>query len=286
MANGIKTRIKANKRTAAIKALVELADGTIHTIPRLLGWGQDNPKTKKNGITTVYISVTPHRVEGLGNMCPYASEGPDGCADPCLHNSGRTMGESPSADMIRRGRLARRKLYFKHRDVFMAMYHREMPLAVARAEKRGHTLVARLNVLADWDWYAKHPEMITRYPSVQFYDYTKDQLKYERFLRGEYAPNYHLTFSRDGHWNEPKCLEYLAKGGSVTAVFKVKYNPSNGTKDLLPATYLGYPVIDGDESDLRFLDPKGCWIGLRAKGKARTRKPAPGAFVIDMPCQP
>ena len=28
-------------------------------------------------------------------------------------------------------------------------------------------------------------------------------------------------------------------------------------------------VINGDESDLRFLDPRGVIVGLKAKGKAR-----------------
>jgi hypothetical protein len=39
--------------------------------------------------------------------------------------------------------------------------------------------------------------------------------------------------------------------------------------DKLPETYLGKPVIDGDVSDLRFLDPKGVIVGLKAKGKAK-----------------
>jgi len=30
-----------------------------------------------------------------------------------------------------------------------------------------------------------------------------------------------------------------------------------------------YPVFNGDESDLRFLDPDNTIVGLKAKGKAR-----------------
>jgi hypothetical protein len=37
----------------------------------------------------------------------------------------------------------------------------------------------------------------------------------------------------------------------------------------LPETYLGLPVIDGDQSDLRFLDPQGVIVGLKAKGKGK-----------------
>lgn len=37
----------------------------------------------------------------------------------------------------------------------------------------------------------------------------------------------------------------------------------------LPETWLGYPVMDGDDSDLRFLDPKGHIVGLKSKGQAK-----------------
>jgi hypothetical protein len=37
----------------------------------------------------------------------------------------------------------------------------------------------------------------------------------------------------------------------------------------VPETYIGRTVINGDETDLRFLDPKGVVVGLKAKGKAK-----------------
>jgi len=37
----------------------------------------------------------------------------------------------------------------------------------------------------------------------------------------------------------------------------------------MPETYEGTPVFNGDDSDLRFLDPKGVVVGLYAKGKAK-----------------
>jgi len=37
----------------------------------------------------------------------------------------------------------------------------------------------------------------------------------------------------------------------------------------MPEFYNGIPVFNGDESDLRFLDPKGVVVGLYAKGKAK-----------------
>jgi hypothetical protein len=39
--------------------------------------------------------------------------------------------------------------------------------------------------------------------------------------------------------------------------------------DTLPTTYLGRPVVNGDDTDLRFLDPQGVVVGLKAKGRAK-----------------
>jgi hypothetical protein len=64
--------------------------------------------------------------------------------------------------------------------------------------------------------------------------------------------NYHLTFSKaDG--NDADVAEALMQGMSVVAVY-----------DKIPA---GVP--SADETDLRFLDPKGVMLGLKAKGKAK-----------------
>jgi len=40
----------------------------------------------------------------------------------------------------------------------------------------------------------------------------------------------------------------------------------------LPKFYRGVPVIDADASDLRFLEPRGIYCGLRAKGHAKIDK--------------
>jgi hypothetical protein len=289
-----KAAVKAASKPRKVRVprfSVEVSPGVIHTMERLLGDGADNPKTAKNKVSTAFFAMTPHKVPGrkdLGNACPFASEGEDdlsGCTGPCLTNSGRSLGISPSSMMIHRSRLAKRVLYTFRREEFLSNLSRELRLAVKRAEEKGHQLIARLNVISDINWFAMHPEIFTSNPEIQFMDYTKNHKAYDAFRAGEYPKNYHLTFSRDGKWNEPKCLEILASGGTCTAVFHVKYS-SNGSKDPLPATYLGFPVFDGDTDDMRFKDPAGHWIGLRAKGKARTDVPRVGGFVIPMPCQP
>jgi hypothetical protein len=90
-----------------------------------------------------------------------------------------------------------------------------------------------------------------------FYDYTK-------ILGRKIAdiPNYSLTFSAaDGNDND--VAKAITQGYNIATVFGIK-------KTLpMPDSYLGLPVFNGDESDLRFLDPKQVIVGLYAKGKAK-----------------
>ena len=78
-------------------------------------------------------------------------------------------------------------------------------------------------------------------------------------MQGRY---YHLTFSAaDG--NDQDVSKAIVQGYNIATVFGIK-------KSLpMPETYQGLPVYNGDESDLRFTDPKGVVVGLYAKGKAK-----------------
>jgi hypothetical protein len=104
------------------------------------------------------------------------------------------------------------------------------------------------------------------YPNIQFYDYTKSKDRMMKYLKGEMPSNYHLTFSRS-ETNQVECDEVLKSGGNVAVVFE--YNKRTGT---LPANWQGYTVIDGDQSDLRFTDPKNVVVGLSTKGRATKDK--------------
>ena len=77
----------------------------------------------------------------------------------------------------------------------------------------------------------------------------------QRFLNGELPSNYHLTFSCS-ETNEKIAKIVLQLGGNVAVVFR----------NQLPETWNGYKVINGDESDLRFLDKQGVVVGLIEKG--------------------
>ena len=96
-----------------------------------------------------------------------------------------------------------------------------------------------------------------KWPEIQFYDYTPNTPRMIQFLRGKLPSNYHLTFSRKEN-NQAAVETIAAMGGNVAVVF-----------DELPNTYLGKTVVNGDETDVRFLDGKNVIVGLKAKGKGR-----------------
>jgi len=98
--------------------------------------------------------------------------------------------------------------------------------------------------------------LFERFPDVAFVDYTKIASRFVRKL----PANYHLTLSRS-EVNEGECLEALARGINVAVVFADK-----------PATWHGFECIDGDEHDLRQLDPRGGFvIALSPKGSKAKR---------------
>src|SRR6478736_3115177 len=217
----------------------------------------DDPKTvkgQKHGYLTGIIYLAPHKLSGLGNVCPHASKG---CAKACLNTAGRGIFDRTQAARIRKTRL-----FFQDRLEFLELLRFDLNLLVATAKLERMTPCARLNGTSDIPW--EKFGVMEEFPSLQFYDYTKHHTRMMRFLQhGKFATaevpkNYHLTFSRSES-NEDKCLEVLRWGGNVAVVFSKE----------LPATWHDYPVVCGDETDLRFLDGKNVVIGLTAKGRAK-----------------
>jgi hypothetical protein len=256
--------------------MVTLADGSTYRIGRLLASGKSNAKLRKNGkrYLTLGLSLAPHKLAGIGNLCPHASSG---CKALCLNVSGRTVGQSESTNMIMRARIARARLYFQDRALFLAMLRHELALACRVAKRKRLKVIARLNVLSDIDWARVHRDIIESFPNILFYGYTKHASAMQRFADGAYPRNYHLTFSRS-ETNEDIALGFLERGVNVTVVFDAKYSASG--KQPLPETWKGFRVIDGDVTDLRFLDPRGVVVGLRAKGLARRSENQLNGFVV------
>jgi len=203
-------------------------------------------KGEKYGWTTFGLSFAPANLSGK-QLCPHRS---DGCEFSCLNTAG--MGVFSN---VQEARIAKTKYFIDERLVFISQLKRELVAAEKHAKKIGMKIAVRLNVLSDLPWY--NIIEMSDYPNIQFYDYTPNLERMIQFLQKKLPKNYHLTFSRKEN-NQNKVELISSMGGNVAVVF-----------DKLPKTYLGKKVIDGDESDLRFLDEKNVIVGLKAKGKGK-----------------
>jgi len=203
-------------------------------------------KGEKYGWTTFGLSFAPANLSGK-QLCPHRSAG---CEFSYLNTAG--MGVFSN---VQEARIAKTKYFIDERLVFISQLKRELVAAEKHAKKIGMKIAVRLNVLSDLPWY--NIIEMSDYPNIQFYDYTPNLERMIQFLQKKLPKNYHLTFSRKEN-NQNKVELISSMGGNVAVVF-----------DKLPKTYLGKKVIDGDESDLRFLDEKNVIVGLKAKGKGK-----------------
>lgn len=183
------------------------------------------------------------------------------CTYFCINITGRA-GLEFSGPIIRAARNARTRFYFDNRVSFMARLVLEITNAIAYAKRHGMTACFRLNATSDIPWeripVMGYANIFDMFPDVIFYDYTKIPA---RMLKRTMPANYTLTFSLSEN-NLESALAVLAAGENVAVVFRDKAT----VKRAIASGYLGYPVISGDDTDLRFLDPKAHIIALYAKG--------------------
>jgi hypothetical protein len=212
-----------------------------------------NTKTLKGegaGFLTLILHLAPAKLSGY-NVCPMATKG---CAAACLNTAGRGKFSSIQAARIRKTRR-----FFLDRAGFMADLAHDIAAGARQAKRKGLTLAVRLNGTSDIRWelmpVGTFRNIFEMFPGVTFYDYTKIP------NRRNLPANYSLTFSRAEQG--PDAIRQIVEGGqNVAAVFRVPRGEE------LPLLWEGLPVIDGDTNDLRFTDPRGVVVGLRAKGDA------------------
>jgi hypothetical protein len=217
-----------------------------------------NPKIQKGtklGYLSFILHLSPADVSGAGNTCPKATAG---CKAACLNTAGRggMFKRGENTNMIQKARIRKTVQFFTDREQFMRDLAADIRKAIKFAERKGLTPVFRLNGTSDlsWEKYAVEgaDNIFALFPTVQFYDYTKVPGR-----KVEGIKNYHLTFSQaDGNGKDADWA--MSKNMNVTVVF-----------DKIPAEYKGRPVFNADDTDLRFLDPKGVVLGLKAKGRAK-----------------
>lgn len=222
---------------------------TTHKVPtKLISKGTTNAKTAKNGLDTLILYLAPFTQNSKGvNLCPKAT---DGCAAACLFTAGRGAFSN-----VAQSRMNRTEYYLHDRHGFLKQAAKEINNAAKKVDK----LAVRLNGTSD----IKLVEMLTLTheiaPNVIFYDYTKIERKAGR-RKTTQGHDYIVTYSfNEGTDAIPNALQVLNRGGNVAVVFRKE----------LPDTFLGYPVVDGDASDIEMLTHTGVILGLKAKGKAK-----------------
>jgi hypothetical protein len=235
--------------------------------------GSVNMTTKhKKGFTynelnySLYLS--PANVSGY-EVCPGRTAE---CTRLCLNESGmNTMVQKVKGDVINSCRIKKTRLFFEHREYFVRWMIAEIETVKKKAERLGYGFNVRINNTSDIDpremsinLAGRSVNILEYFPDVQFYDYTKVPTRIE--IAQQY-PNYDLTFSYTGY-NWLMCKVMLNEGIRVAVIFK----------KVLPETYEGYPVIDGDLYDNRTKDA-GVIIGLKFK-KVRAKLLPTDKFVI------
>jgi hypothetical protein len=215
---------------------------------KLLSIGTDSKTVKgeKYGVRTGILYMAPHTIAGPQTVCPFATKE---CKAACLYSAGRGGFSS-----VQKARIAKTTFWRTSPDDFLKQLEVEIIALKRKAEKQGMIPAIRLNGTSDIKW--EDTGIMQKFPEIQFYDYTK----YPPSLRKTLPSNYHLTYSYTGlplssDWSN----QWATRGVNTAVVFR------GG----LPLEFLGRRVIDGDQSDLRFTDPKGVIVGLKAKGKAR-----------------
>jgi hypothetical protein len=219
-------------------------------------------KGEKLGYKTYILYLAPSKISGK-NLCANATPG---CILACLNSAGRGKFTT-----VQNARIKKAKFFNTDKDSFMDQLYKE----ITKLQKKfGNSLAIRLNGTSDIPFEnikvssplkdSYYTNIFEAFPTVRFYDYTKNVKR--MFLN---IPNYSLTFSRaESSLNIENSKTILNANKNVAIVFNNKLYT-----EIIKVGKIRYNnklinVIDGDETDLRFLDKQNSIIALRAKGKA------------------
>lgn len=222
-------------------------------------------KGQKYGFMTGILYMAPADISGR-NLCSMAELA--GCKAACLYTAGRGAMSS-----VQVARIKRAKAFFENREAFMAVIVKDIQRLVKSAAKKKMIPLVRLNGTSDIRWESvpvthngvAYRNVMELFPNVQFYDYTKIA------NRRDIPENYDLTFSYSGRVEfSPYVKKAIESGMRIAAVFRNRAD--------IPAKFMGMDCIDGDNSDIRHIEPKGVIVALYAKGQAKKDNTG---FVID-----
>ena len=230
----------------------------------------NNAKTVKGDGTeyeTAIMYLAPFTQAGAGNVCAMAVMAH--CWEGCLNTAGRGAMNS-----VQRARVAKTTRYMKDRAGFMAQLVDDLRRFRNYAKRKGVQPCVRLNGTSDIMWEKGHPvtidgvrfaSVMEAFPEIQFYDYSKIYTRVDKPMPSNYA----LTLSYSGA-NPDYAAAVVARVNARLANMAVVFRDQFTVGHFLGAGFDGFPVIDGDKTDMRFLDPQGGHVvALYAKGKAK-----------------
>jgi hypothetical protein len=236
-----------------------------------IGTNAKTVKGNKLGFLTGVMYLAPSDLSGF-QVCPMAKIA--GCVNGCLNTAGRGAFNSVQA-----ARLAKTSRFFHDRQDFMLDLVKSIEFLQRKAAKENMIPLVRLNGTSDIRWEdiffdctfafgkVRRVNIFEVFPDVQFYDYTKIA------NRKDIPSNYDLTFSYSGKAEFLPFVKIAMKAGlRIATVFRKRED--------IPSEFLGLPVIDGDDSDVRHVEPKNVIVALYAKGKAKRDV---SGFVVDAP---
>ena len=231
------------------------------TILRYLGLpyrqilGESSAKTIKGetiGFLTGIVYLTPD-----DELCPLARLA--GCLSPCLKSAGRGAFNS-----VQKARAEKTRFFKENREAFMLSFCADIWSLAQKAKRIGMIPLVRPNGTSDISfeniivWEGK--TIFQLFPQIQFYDYTKHP---SRNLEGKTSGNYDLTYSFSALTPKPISIKGLTnRHNQRTAVVFQK-------REDIPSSFRGWPVVNGDDTDVRHIEPSRVVVALYAKGKAQ-----------------
>lgn len=235
-----------------LKAAKQLAQS--HGFSSLITEPHANAKfLKSKGWYNTGISLAQSTLSGH-NMCVASTEQ---CRAACLGGTGR----AEFTPIVVDARISRTKLYASDFDTFWSILLPELHKVDRKAKRIGVPVAFRPNILSDQAWHVKCPQMFKEFPHWQFYGYTKVKSYISDAVHGNLPANYHLTYS----WSERASLSYVEACIDNKINVAVPFYDADSLRPTIPQQWHGMPVINGDESDLRFNDPAGVIVGLGVK---------------------
>ena len=220
---------------------------------------------------TAIMYLAPHKASLMGNVCPMAETA--GCVKACLYGQGRAR-FTPS---INPARVAKTQRYFADRAAFVAELVRDLERFVRHTARHGVKAAVRLNGTSDIQWETAHPcerngvrfaSLFEAFPEVQFYDYTKVYKRAYKALPSNYVLTLSYSEANEAYANAI-IKAHMETGANVAVVFRTKALRDSMVGMRSYFNTAGGRVINGDETDMRFLDPKGSVVGLYAKGTSK-----------------